>query len=379
MSEVVTAVKSLPAERVQSVAREVVNLTKTIEACAEFLEKFGEKGFLSRMMSGELDAKKFAELDRRLATHSTELGSALDLQNLAMQGRVFSQMEQLARLVAHHEQDVRKVAALCSGLDGDELRSELSVVQEKLDVIKSGQDEVKAMLEQKARTEQGRALAKQDKHRAMTKFEITLDEIEEQPFARGGYGVVHNANFQGEHVALKKFTLVGLTALQREKLFRSFSSELAVMVEMRSPRVVLVFGVVTIDPAFFGLVLEFCPGGNLRARLDDDSTTIDDRRKRLWLSDIAMGMAYIYSRDIEHRDLKSMNVLLDANDRAKVTDFGLSKSESLVTHTASATQGGAIGTPVYMAPELLMSNQFTEKSDVCVSRHFAVRAADSFA
>ena len=161
-----TAVKSLPAERVQSVAREVVNLTKTIEACAEFLEKFGEKGFLSRMMSGELDAKKFAELDRRLATHSTELGSALDLQNLAMQGRVFSQMEQLARLVAHHEQDVRKVAALCSGLDGDELRSELSVVQEKLDVIKSGQDEVKAMLEQKARTEQGRALAKQDKHRA---------------------------------------------------------------------------------------------------------------------------------------------------------------------------------------------------------------------
>ena len=54
LSEVVTAVKSLPAERVQSVAREVGNLTKTIEACAEFLEKFGEKGFLSRMMSGEL-------------------------------------------------------------------------------------------------------------------------------------------------------------------------------------------------------------------------------------------------------------------------------------------------------------------------------------
>ena len=178
---------------------------------------------------------------------------------------------------------------------------------------------------------------------------------------------------------LKKLPLVGLTALQREKLFRDFSSELAVMIEMRSPRVVSVFGVVTVDPTFFGLVLEFCPGGDLRARLDEESSTIDDPLKRLWLSDIAMGMKYIYARDIEHRDLKSMNVLLDANDRAKVTDFGLSKSESLVTHTASATQGGAIGTPVYMAPELLMSNQFTEKSDVCVSRHFAVSAADSFA
>ena len=80
-----------------------------------------------------------------------------------------------------------------------------------------------------------------------------------------------------------------------------------------------------------------------------------------------MGMNYIYARDIEHRDLKSMNVLLDANDRAKVTDFGLAKSETLVTHTAGSTKGGAAGTPAYMAPELLMSNTFTEKSDVCVS------------
>ena len=367
LSEVVTAVKTLSAERVQSVTREVERLTKTIEACAEFLEQFGEKGFLSRMMSGELDAKKFAELDRRLAAHSTELGSALDLQNLAMQERIFSQMEQLASLVADQEKDAAKVAALCSGLDGDELRYELDVIQEKLDEIKRGQDEVKAMLEHKVSTEQGRALARQDKQRAMAKFEIALDAIEHAPFARGGYSIVHVAEFHGEQVVLKKLPLVGLTALQREKLFRDFSSELAVMVEMRSPRVVLVFGVVTVDPTFFGLVLEFCPGGDLRARLDDESATIEDPLKRLWLSDIAMGMNYIYARDIEHRDLKSMNVLLDANDRAKVTDFGLAKSETLVTHTAGATKGGAAGTPAYMAPELLMSNTFTEKSDVCVS------------
>ena len=367
LSEVVTAVKTLSAERVQSVTREVERLTKTIEACAEFLEQFGEKGFLSRMMNGELDAKKFAELDRRLAAHSTELGSALDLQNLAMQERIFSQMEQLASLVADQEKDASKVAALCSGLDGDELRSELDVIQEKLDEIKRGQDEVKAMLEHKVSTEQGRALARQDKQRAMAKFEIALDAIEHAPFARGGYSIVHIAEFHGEQVLLKKLPLVGLTALQREKLFRDFSSELAVMVEMRSPRVVSVFGVVTVDPTFFGLVLEFCPGGDLRARLDDESATIEDPLKRLWLSDIAMGMDYIYVRDIEHRDLKSMNVLLDANDRAKVTDFGLAKSETLVTHTAGSTKGGAAGTPAYMAPELLMSNTFTEKSDVCVS------------
>jgi len=69
---------------------------------------------------------------------------------------------------------------------------------------------------------------------------------------------------------------------------------------------------------------------------------------------------------VEHRDLKSLNVLLDASRRrCKVSDFGLSKSESLNTAATQSTMGGgAKGTPAYMAPELLQSNIFTEKTDV---------------
>ena len=76
-------------------------------------------------------------------------------------------------------------------------------------------------------------------------------------------------------------------------------------------------------------------------------------------------MAYFYSKSVEHRDLKSLNVLLDGARRCKVTDFGLSKSESLATAATQATAGGeAKGTPAYMAPELLQHNIFTEKGDV---------------
>ena len=87
--------------------------------------------------------------------------------------------------------------------------------------------------------------------------------------------------------------------------------------------------------------------------------------RRVWVSDIARGMAYLYSQGVEHRDLKSANVLLTEKKRAKVADFGLSKCEDLKTTVASTMDaGGLAGTWAFMAPELLRNRRFTEKSDV---------------
>jgi len=158
-----------------------------------------------------------------------------------------------------------------------------------------------------------------------------------------------------------------MTASGRAKVLKAFSTELAIMVKLRSPRIVQVFGVVTTDTSYLGLVVEMCAGGTLREALEDDdyATAVDEAQRRRWLSDIALGMSYLYSKGVEHRDLKSLNVLLDASRRrCKVSDFGLSKSESLNTAATQSTMGGAKGTPAYMAPELLQSNIFTEKTDV---------------
>ena len=86
--------------------------------------------------------------------------------------------------------------------------------------------------------------------------------------------------------------------------------------------------------------------------------------RRVWVSDIARGMAYLYSQGVEHRDLKSANVLLTRERRAKVADFGLSKCEDLRTQLQPSQGRDAKGTSAYMAPELLKDNVFSEKSDV---------------
>ncbi len=154
---------------------------------------------------------------------------------------------------------------------------------------------------------------------------------------------------------------------QRAKLGAAFAKELSIMVRLRSPRVVQVIGVVTTDNAYLGLVMEYCAGGSLRAALDDESGAITGALQRIWSSDVALGMKYLYEQGVQHRDLKPLNILLTRDLRAKVADFGLSTCEELRTARTSRTtrNGGKIaGTAAFMAPELLDANTFTEKSDV---------------
>jgi serine/threonine protein kinase len=84
------------------------------------------------------------------------------------------------------------------------------------------------------------------------------------------------------------------------------------------------------------------------------------RRRLKMLRDICRGMMCIQRMNIVHRDLKSANCLVDKHWAVKVCDFGLSRC------AADAAQPGqtAVGTPEWMAPELLRSEPATYKCDV---------------
>lgn len=86
-----------------------------------------------------------------------------------------------------------------------------------------------------------------------------------------------------------------------------------------------------------------------------------DEKERLTLAlDVADGMRFLHHSQILHRDLKSMNVLITSENRAKIADFGLSKSKSsMLSHVT-----GMVGTFAWAAPENLRDRIYRESSDV---------------
>jgi serine/threonine protein kinase len=68
---------------------------------------------------------------------------------------------------------------------------------------------------------------------------------------------------------------------------------------------------------------------------------------------------YLHSKNLIHRDLKAANLLVNSQGVCKVADFGISTVKPNVTRTMTC-----VGTPIYMAPEVLTKNKYSEKADV---------------
>jgi serine/threonine protein kinase len=110
----------------------------------------------------------------------------------------------------------------------------------------------------------------------------------------------------------------------------------------------------------FTIVTEYIPNGSLFDALQNSEKKLDGTEKTIIAMGIACGMARLHSLGIIHRDLKSLNILLDMNNYPRICDFGISrfKQES----NAVVTQN--IGTPHWMAPEMFHTNDYTNAVDI---------------
>ncbi|URE00454.1 tyrosine protein kinase domain containing protein [Musa troglodytarum] len=114
------------------------------------------------------------------------------------------------------------------------------------------------------------------------------------------------------------------------------------------------------------VVVEYVSNGTLREHLDCQRGQILDLATRLDIAiDVAHAVAYLHmysDNPVIHRDIKSSNILLTDNLRAKVADFGFARlvTDSDATHISTQVKG----TAGYLDPEYLRTYQLTEKSDV---------------
>jgi serine/threonine protein kinase len=101
-------------------------------------------------------------------------------------------------------------------------------------------------------------------------------------------------------------------------------------------------------------------GGCLFNRLHaKQGANLDATKRTIIALGLAYSLEYFHAKKMIHRDIKSLNVLLDADDYPKLCDYGMSRTIA----TDGAMTGGA-GTSQWMAPEVLNSDPYDEKSDV---------------
>lgn len=167
----------------------------------------------------------------------------------------------------------------------------------------------------------------------------------QEPLGSGQFGTVFRAQDTqlGREVALKLLVRATERAQQR------FIREVQATAKLQHPNLVTTYDGGEVEGWLY-LAMEVVIGRTLREAGRDPSVT--QEQKIRWVAQSARAVSYVNATGVLHRDIKPSNIMIDGEGQARVVDFGMAGIESEETQRLTKT-GAALGTPAYMAPEVL--------------------------
>jgi serine/threonine protein kinase len=182
-----------------------------------------------------------------------------------------------------------------------------------------------------------------------------FDKLED--IGKGGFGVVCKILYiDGNKMFAGKLLLP--EALNRAAR-KSLDNELMLMRTIRSPFCVSYYGSVRWENSEM-LIMDYCERGSLRDVMDKHHVKLTEDLVSIVVSDLLHALQRLHDGRIVHRDIKAANILVGNDNLFKVTDFGVSRQfDEGKSQTTSM-----VGTPYWMAPELVTGKPYSFPADI---------------
>lgn len=178
---------------------------------------------------------------------------------------------------------------------------------------------------------------------------------------QGGFATVFEAKdiVLGRRVAIKQLRL---DRLGDKKAIKRFIQEARIAAAMEHPNVVSIYGLRGEGNNFY-MIMEYLPAGTLRDMLEKQGKLPVSEAVRLTIG-VCEGLAKFHAKGIVHRDIKSENILLTADGRPKVIDFGIAHVPEDLGGMALTRVGFQPSSLLYSSPEQIRGQDLDARSDV---------------
>src|SRR5690242_15507696 len=187
----------------------------------------------------------------------------------------------------------------------------------------------------------------------------------ERVLGKGAMGVVYEGVDPrlGRRVAIKTILKSHLDEDTAKDYSMRFVREAQAVARLNHPNVVQVFDFGEEGDIAY-LVMEFIKGKELKTFFDANERFELKEVVRI-MCELCDALDFAHSAGIIHRDIKPANVMLDAQARTKLTDFGIARVQDSDKAAVERTQAGTlVGTPAYMSPEQILGGQIDKRADV---------------
>jgi len=180
-----------------------------------------------------------------------------------------------------------------------------------------------------------------------------------KPLGEGSFGEIFLVeNIKNNNLLVsKEMRLQGLPESTVIQLY----TEVKVLEAIKHPNIIEMYETYRTKSNKLVIILEYAQNGDLANKIKSyNGKLIEEEQIRLWIIQLCLALKHSHDHKIIHRDLKTSNVFLDAENNVKLGDFGLAMN---LIHSRYQEQGIA-GTPLYLSPEGITKGICSVKSDI---------------